>query len=49
MAEHAQSSAAQVRPLSPPLMRPMAVAHREMPSAGPALRAVLEVLAEFAD
>lgn len=49
VAEHAQSPAAQVRPLSPPLMRPMAVAHRQVPSAGPALRAVLEVLAEFAD
>lgn len=39
----------QVRPLSPPLMRPMAVAHRHAPQPNPALASVLEVLAEFAD
>lgn len=37
----------QVRPLSPTLMRPMAVAHRHHPS--PAVESVLELLAGFAD
>lgn len=38
----------QVRPLSPQLMRPMAVAHRQAPQPNLALASVLEVLAEFA-
>jgi DNA-binding transcriptional LysR family regulator len=44
--ESQQSSNVQVRPLSPPLMRPMAVAYRGAPSA--TVAAVLDVLAEFA-
>lgn len=37
-----------VRPLSPPLMRPMALAYRNAPAPGDAVSAVLEVLAAFA-
>ncbi|MGE8564830.1 MAG: LysR family transcriptional regulator [Achromobacter sp.] len=36
-----------IRPLSPPLMRPMAVAYRSSPTPNEAMTAVLEVLAEF--
>lgn len=39
----------QIRPLQPPLMRPMAVAHRHQPPPSPAVEGVLQVLAEFAD
>lgn len=39
----------QVRHLQPPLMRPMAVAHRHQPPPSPAVEGVLELLAEFAD
>ena len=39
----------QIRPLQPPLMRPMAVAHRHQPPPSPAVEGVLELLAEFAD
>ena len=38
----------QIRPLQPPLMRPMAVAHRHQPPPSPAVEGVLELLAEFA-
>lgn len=37
----------QVRPLSPALLRPMAVAHRTSPTLNPAVASVLAVLAEF--
>ncbi len=43
-----RSQQLQVRPLSPPLMRPMAVAHRNLPDPDSAVTHVLEVLAEFA-
>ncbi len=39
----------QIRPLQPPLMRPMAVAHRHQPTPSPAVAGVLELLADFAD
>lgn len=39
----------QIRPLQPPLMRPMAVAHRHQPTPSPAMKGVLQLLAEFAD
>lgn len=39
----------QIRPLQPPLMRPMAVAHRHQPTPSPAVKGVLQLLAEFAD
>ena len=39
----------QIRPLQPPLMRPMAVAHRHQPAPSPAVEGVLELLADFAD
>ena len=39
----------QIRHLQPPLMRPMAVAHRHQPPPSPAVEGVLQVLAEFAD
>lgn len=39
----------QVRPLAPPLMRPMAVAHRTTPAPGAAVLAVLDVLRGFAN
>lgn len=39
----------QVRPLSPALMRPMAVAHRATPALNPAVASVLAVLADFAN
>lgn len=38
----------QIRHLLPPLMRPMAVAHRQFPAPGMAVAAVLEVLHGFA-
>lgn len=37
----------QVLPLSPALLRPMAVAHRTSPTLNPAVASVLAVLAEF--
>jgi DNA-binding transcriptional LysR family regulator len=37
-----------IRPLHPPLLRPMAVAHRRLPVPNPAVEAVLQVLAAFA-
>jgi len=37
----------QIRHLSPPLLRPMAVAHRQSPTLNPAIASVLQVLAEF--
>lgn len=43
-----QSPDMHVRPLSPALMRPMAVAYRRAPAPGAAVSAVLAVLAEFA-
>lgn len=39
----------QIRPLQPPLMRPMAVAHRHQPAPSPAVAGVLELLVDFAD
>lgn len=36
-----------IRPLHPPLLRPMAVAHRRLPVPHPAVEAVLQVLAAF--
>ncbi len=39
----------QIRPLQPPLMRPMAMAHRHQPTPSPAVKGVLQLLAEFAD
>lgn len=39
----------QIRPLQPPLMRPMAVAHRHQPAPPHAVASVLDVLAGFAD
>lgn len=39
----------QIRPLQPPLMRPMAVAHRHQPPPSPAVEGVLELLADFED
>lgn len=42
-----QSPDMHVRPLSPALMRPMAVAYRRTPAPGAAVVAVLDVLAEF--
>ena len=38
----------QIRHLQPPLMRPMAVAHRHQPPPSPAVEGVLQLLAEFA-
>ena len=37
----------QVRPLSPPLMRPMALAYRELAGPNPAVTSVIELLTEF--
>ena len=37
----------QVRPLSPPLMRPMALAYRELAGPNPAVASVIELLTEF--
>ena len=37
----------QIRKLTPPLLRPMAVAHRTMATPNPAVESVLAVLAEF--
>ncbi|MBT9513750.1 MAG: LysR family transcriptional regulator [Acidovorax sp.] len=39
----------QIRHLQPPLMRPMAVAHRHQPPPSPAVEGVLQLLADFAD
>ncbi len=39
----------QIRPLQPPLMRPMAVAHRHQPEPSSAVACVLSVLASFAE
>lgn len=39
----------QIRHLHPPLVRPMAVAHRQQPEPTPAVTSVLEVLGEFGD
>src|SRR3989344_4100156 len=39
----------QIRPLQPPLKRPMAGAHRHQPPPSPAVEGVLQLLAEFAD
>lgn len=36
-----------IRALHPPLLRPMAVAHRQLPVPNPAVDAVLQVLAQF--
>lgn len=47
--DQGQTSAVMVRPLSPPLMRPMAVAYRSSSTPNAALTAVLEVLAEFSN
>ncbi len=47
--EEQHAAGVQVCPLSPPLMRPMSVAHRGTPEPGTAMGSVLEVLAEFAD
>lgn len=44
-----QTPGVQVRHLQPPLMRPMAVAHRRSPTLHPAVQSVLAVLAEFAN
>jgi len=49
VAEHQDTPGVQVRHLSPPLMRPMAVASRASPAAGSAVSSVLAVLADFAD
>ncbi|WP_226858519.1 hypothetical protein [Diaphorobacter aerolatus] len=38
----------QIRPLHPRLMRPMAVAYRNLPVLDPAVSSVLKVLEEFA-
>ena len=43
-----RSPQVQIRPLSPRLMRPMAVAHRHGSAPNPAINSVLEVLADFA-
>lgn len=43
------ASDVQIRHLQPPLMRPMAVAHRHQPPPSPAIQGVLQLLAEFAD
>lgn len=37
----------QVRPLSPPLMRPMALAYRELAGPNPVVASVIELLTEF--
>lgn len=47
MEDQQQSPDMHVRPLSPALMRPMAVAYRRVPAPGAAVVAVLDVLAEF--
>ena len=46
---YAVPAGAQRGPLQPPLMRPMAVAHRHQPPPSPAVEGVLQLLAEFAD
>lgn len=47
MEEQQQQSSVQIRHLSPTLMRPMAIAHRQLPTLNPATASVLTVLAEF--
>ena len=47
VADQQGTARAQIRHLQPPLMRPMAVAHRH--HASPAVQSVLGLLAEFAD
>ncbi len=47
--DQVDSPAVHVRPLSPPLMRPMAAAYRHAPAPGPAVRAVLAVFDAFSD
>lgn len=42
-----QVAGVDIRPLQPPLLRPMAVAHRQLPVPNPAVDAVLQVLAQF--
>lgn len=49
VADQQDAPGVQIRHLHPPLMRPMAVAHRHQPAPGPAVAAVLVVLAESAD
>ena len=47
MEEQQQQSSVQIRHLSPTLMRPMAIAHRQLPTLNPAVASVLAVLAKF--
>ncbi|MGE8441745.1 MAG: LysR substrate-binding domain-containing protein [Comamonas testosteroni] len=47
MEERQQLSSVQIRHLSPTLMRPMAIAHRQLPTLNPAVASVLTVLAKF--
>jgi hypothetical protein len=47
MEEQQQQSSVQIRHLSPTLMRPMAIAHRQLVTLNPATASVLTVLAEF--
>ena len=42
-----QEEGVQVRPLSPPLMRPMALAYRELAGPNPVVASVIELLTEF--
>jgi DNA-binding transcriptional LysR family regulator len=48
MEEQQQQSSVQIRHLSPTLMRPMAIAHRQLPTLNPAVASVLTVLANSA-
>lgn len=47
--DHQGSGQVQIRPLAPPLMRPMAVAHRHQPSPPHSVASVLAILADFGD
>ena len=49
VADQQEVASVQIRHLEPPLMRPMAVAHRHQPPPSPAVQSVLQLLAEFAD
>lgn len=49
VADQQEVTSVQIRHLEPPLMRPMAVAHRHQPPPSPAVQSVLQLLAEFAD
>lgn len=49
VADQQEVASVQIRHLAPPLMRPMAVAHRHQPRPSPAVQSVLQLLAEFAD